>query len=135
MILPAEDSRRKLEAPLTRAADWGGMAAAANTKQPSQIFLRHMTLLLISASGFRCPSLVQGAPETKSANVTIFVEYKATVITHKSGIAAKRVNKPASTRLPQMISTVPTKGAIACGQGIPIFAKRPTPRVSGNKNF
>jgi len=43
------------------------------------------------------------------ANVTIFVEYKVTVITHKSGIGAKRVNKPASTRLPQMISTVPTR--------------------------
>jgi hypothetical protein len=29
----------------------------------------------------------------------------------------------------------PTNGAMTCGEGMPIFTKRPTPRESGNKNF
>ena len=64
-----------------------------------------------------------------------FVEHRATEITPTRGTAAIRVNKPTSTKLPHRISTVPTKGAMACGQGIPIFRNRPTPSASGTRNF
>ena len=36
---------------------------------------------------------------------------------------------------PKAMSTTPTKGAMIRGSGMPIFAKRPTPRASENRNF
>src|SRR5580658_2722439 len=69
------------------------------------------------------------------ANATILVEYKATTISMRSGTVASRVRKPINNRVPHTISTTPTNGAMMCGNGIPIFTKRPTPKESGNKNF
>jgi hypothetical protein len=69
------------------------------------------------------------------ANVTILVEYRATEISIRSGTVASRVTRPINSREPQTISTTPTNSAMTCGQGMPIFTKRPIPRESGNKNF
>jgi hypothetical protein len=48
---------------------------------------------------------------------------------------ASEINRPRRRRVPQAISTTPTKGAENCGQGIPIFAKRPVPKAAGKRNF
>jgi hypothetical protein len=64
-----------------------------------------------------------------------FVVAIATMMSMISGIAASRVASLISTRVPQTISTTPTKGAIVSGAGIPIFTNRPTPKAWGNKNF
>jgi len=69
------------------------------------------------------------------ANVTILVEYMATAISMRSGTVADRVTTPINSRELQTISTTPTNGAMTCGEGMPIFTKRPTPRESGSKNF
>src|ERR1700674_4698181 len=60
---------------------------------------------------------------------------RATAISMRSGTVASRVTRPINSREPQTISTTPTNGAMTCGQGMPMFTKRPTPRESGNKNF
>src|SRR6267378_3568504 len=65
-------------------------------------------------------------------NVTILVENKATQMSMSRGTRARRVNRPAKRSAPQMISVTPMKGAMSCGKGMPIFAKRPTPNDSGN---
>src|SRR5216684_4401598 len=68
-------------------------------------------------------------------NVTILVEYKATQMSRSRGTQASRVKRPTKRSAPQMISVTPMKGAMSCGKGMPIFVKRPTPSVSGNRNF
>ena len=52
-----------------------------------------------------------------------------------SGIAASRVRKPKIISAPQTISTTPTKGPVISGNGIPILAKRPAPRMLGYTSF
>ena len=59
----------------------------------------------------------------------------ATEMSMRSRADASRVNSPASTRTPHAISTTPTNGALNCGNGMPIFTKRPTPSASGYRNF
>jgi hypothetical protein len=51
----------------------------------------------------------------------------ATSVITMRGITARRVSKPAKTRLSQAISKVPTKGAMISGDGMPILAKLPAP--------
>lgn len=69
------------------------------------------------------------------ASVTILVEYDATRISMRRGIATSRVSSPINSSVPQTTSTTPTNGAITCGQGMPVFTKQPTPSDSGNRNF
>ncbi len=69
------------------------------------------------------------------AIIGILVVAIATEMTASSGTAASRVNRPTSSSVPQTISTVPTNGAMKCGEGMPIFSNRPTPSWAGNKNF
>lgn len=59
----------------------------------------------------------------------------ATPIVISRGIVANAVNKPTIKSKPHTISTTPTKGATYCGQGIPIFAKRPAPIADGKRNY
>lgn len=51
------------------------------------------------------------------------------------GILAKRVKSPISSNVPHSISKKPTKLPRNSGDGKPIFANLPAPKVSGNKNF
>src|SRR5262245_35826781 len=57
-----------------------------------------------------------------------FVVEMATSMSIIMVTAAKRVSRPRRKRTPQTISHTPTKGAMTCGTGIPILAKRPTPQ-------
>jgi len=45
-------------------------------------------------------------------------------------MAASRVSSPIINRAPQEISHPPTNGPMISGAGIPIFAKRPAPKLS-----
>ena len=56
-------------------------------------------------------------------------------MTIMSGIAASRVRRPTMISAPQTVSTIPTKGPIRSGKGIPILAKRPAPSTSGKMSF
>lgn len=51
------------------------------------------------------------------------------------GKLAKRVTKPIKTKTPQKISKPPTKYPQNSGKGNPIFSKRPTLLMEGNRNF
>jgi hypothetical protein len=48
---------------------------------------------------------------------------------------AKRVKRPIRINAPQSISKKPTKLPKNSGDGKPILANLPAPKVSGNKNF
>jgi hypothetical protein len=70
------------------------------------------------------------AQKPLSNSMGILVVAMATEISIESGIAASRVREPAITKVPKTISTTPTNGPVNEGSGIPILAKRPTPRLS-----
>ena len=65
----------------------------------------------------------------------ILVVAIATAMSITRGTAAKAVKKPAISRVPQTISTIPTNGPVNPGAGIPIFSNRPAPSSSGWRNF
>ncbi len=67
--------------------------------------------------------------------MTNLVVYSATNIITMSGTAASPVSKPSNTSTPHKTSTPPTKLPKSSGSGRPILAKRPAPRVAGNRNF
>jgi len=77
------------------------------------------------------PEAVTGEP----AQIGSLVETIATTMMTISEIAASRVKRPRVISVPQTSSTVPTKGPITSGNGIPMLAKRPTLRISGKTSF
>jgi hypothetical protein len=52
-----------------------------------------------------------------------------------SGSVTSLVSNPIRISAPQTVSTTPTNGAMTAGEGMPIFAKRPTPSDAGKINF
>ena len=63
------------------------------------------------------------------------VVINATIIINKRGTAANRVRKPIKIKLPHSISNEAVNCAQNSGFSKPIFANRPAPTISGNKNF
>jgi hypothetical protein len=56
------------------------------------------------------------------------------VMLMRRGMVARRVRRPRRRRVPQRISTVPTKGPVKAGKGMPMAAKRPAPLAADRKN-
>jgi hypothetical protein len=69
------------------------------------------------------------------ASNSAFVLASATRIIVSNGMAASLVSNPDNISAPQIISKLPTKGPRKSGLGKPIFANRPVPSFSANKNF
>ena len=57
--------------------------------------------------------------------IGIFVVAMATLMSMSNGMAARRPSRPTIRRLPQTISTTPTNGPMASGNGMPMCANLP----------
>ncbi len=111
-----------LGAPSAASTDHGPAPTAARNNAPSSI-----------EKSTRASCTIGQKPWCNSIGTLVVAI--ATEISMISGTAASRVSKPASTSMPNTISTTPTNGAMISGAGIPIFANRPTPSCVGKRNF